>query len=254
LFVDDVVQRHYKSLWAGLQAQARSDEVDVALLGVTSPRRGDGASTVAVQLAVAAARSNVGSVLLVDADLTRPSLQRVFKLPAQPGFSDVLRRTSANRKSVIHKAAREKSNGQKMVATHNGALHDGAHPNGNHSGLAKAQLYPTPLLNLHVLTAGALNGERSLVEYNASLADSVREVSAGFDLVIFDMPPVDEISFALRLAGLMDAVLLVIESDRTPPSSAKRTTELLHRAGARLLGVVLNNQPAHMSAGPRSEF
>lgn len=67
--------------------------------------------------------------------------------------------------------------------------------------------------------------------------------ASDFDYIIFDMPPVNQISITPRLAGFMDMTLLVVESEKTDRHVAERATELLSQAKTNV-GVVLNkNRP-----------
>jgi Mrp family chromosome partitioning ATPase len=118
----------------------------------------------------------------------------------------------------------------------------------------EAHVRATPLANLCVLTAGALDGQPSRAYDAVELGAAIKEFAVDFDLVVFDMPPAGETSFALRLAGLLDAVLLVVEAERVPAEVARRTTELLNRAQARLLGAVLNKRREPLAALPQTEF
>lgn len=63
--------------------------------------------------------------------------------------------------------------------------------------------------------------------------------ASDFDYIIFDMPPVSQISITPRLAGFMDMVLLVIESEKTDQDIVRRATELLGESKAHV-GAVLN--------------
>ncbi len=67
--------------------------------------------------------------------------------------------------------------------------------------------------------------------------------ASDFDYIIFDMPPVNQISITPRLAGFMDMTLLVVESEKTDRHVAQRATELLSQSKTNV-GVVLNkNKP-----------
>src|SRR5690606_34682896 len=63
--------------------------------------------------------------------------------------------------------------------------------------------------------------------------------ASNFDYIIFDMPPVSQISITPRLAGFMDMVLLVIESEKTNRELVQRATALLAQSKAHV-GAVLN--------------
>ena len=74
--------------------------------------------------------------------------------------------------------------------------------------------------------------------------------TSDFDYVIFDMPPVNQISVTARLAGLMDQVLLVIESEKTNQDVVKRVVSLLGESNAKVstvLNKVNNMFPARLN-------
>jgi|LauGreDrversion4_2_1035121.scaffolds.fasta_scaffold15552_6 succinoglycan biosynthesis transport protein ExoP len=71
--------------------------------------------------------------------------------------------------------------------------------------------------------------------------------SSSFDYVIFDMPPVSQISVTPRLASFMDLVLVVVEAERTDRDVARRALGLLEASGARA-GVVLNRSRRYIPA------
>jgi Mrp family chromosome partitioning ATPase len=63
--------------------------------------------------------------------------------------------------------------------------------------------------------------------------------ASDFDYIIFDMPPVSQTSITPRLAGFMDMVLLVLESEKTDRDVVQRATTLLGQSNANV-GAVLN--------------
>jgi Mrp family chromosome partitioning ATPase len=69
--------------------------------------------------------------------------------------------------------------------------------------------------------------------------------ASDFDYIIFDMPPVSQISITPRLAGFMDMVLLVIESEKTDQDIVRRATALLAESNAHV-GAVLNKSVTYV--------
>jgi uncharacterized protein involved in exopolysaccharide biosynthesis/Mrp family chromosome partitioning ATPase len=74
-----------------------------------------------------------------------------------------------------------------------------------------------------------------------------------YDYIIFDMPPVSQTSITPRLAGLMDMVLLVIESEKTHRNAVQRATALLHESRAQV-STVLNKVKSYVPARLHQEF
>ena len=140
-------------------------------------------------------------VLLVDIDLRRPALHQAFGLSNQVGLTDVLVR-QADWRQVIQ---------------------------------------DTELDNVKVLSAGSPPPNPVELLSTHRLTRCIESVKQAFDLVIFDAPMVLSIPDVAILAPKMDGVLLVhypIKGDRDDTLQAK---SLLQRAGAVLIGMVLNN-------------
>jgi Mrp family chromosome partitioning ATPase len=121
-------------------------------------------------------------------------------------------------------------------------------------GLAEALADGTPapylqvssVANLAVLAAGAAGARLARIWAAPALAEVFKTLRAEFSLIVVDMPPPDRASFVGRLASLLDGVLLVVEADCIRADVARRQKDLLARAKARLLGVVLTKQKQHI--------
>jgi Mrp family chromosome partitioning ATPase len=77
--------------------------------------------------------------------------------------------------------------------------------------------------------------------------------ASDFDYIIFDMPPVSQISVTPRLAGFMDMVLLVVESETTDRDLVRRAATLLSESKAHV-GVVLNKTTNYVPTGLHQEY
>jgi Mrp family chromosome partitioning ATPase len=100
--------------------------------------------------------------------------------------------------------------------------------------------------NLSVLAAGELNGEAARAFDAGKLSELIDALKEQFELVVFDMPAAGRLGFLLRLAGLVDGVLLVVEAERVRWEVARRAIEQLTRDDVRLLGAVLNKRRQHV--------
>ncbi len=77
--------------------------------------------------------------------------------------------------------------------------------------------------------------------------------ASDFDYIIFDMPLIDQISITPRLAGFMDMVLLVMESEHTDQDIAREAVALLANSGAQV-GAVLNKTRNYLPSKAHHDF
>ncbi len=200
------VREHYRSLLYRLPWPTNGDSRPLRTLGITSCCHGEGVSTVASQIAAAAASTGRDRVLLVDANLAGPSLEHTFKLNAGAGLAEVLLKGS----DVL------------------------------------SCIQASPMRNLSILTAGEANGQTPQAYDPVGLTGMLKALDGVFELVVFDMPPAGQSGFAVHFAPLMDGVLLVVEAERIRWEVARRVTEELRRADARLFGAVFNKRRQHV--------
>ncbi|MBS3909302.1 MAG: polysaccharide biosynthesis tyrosine autokinase [Actinobacteria bacterium] len=166
---------------------------------VTSPETGDGKTTLASNLAMVFAQAGQ-NVLLVDCDLRRPSIGKVFHLREAPGLSNVLI-GAADADSVV-------------VASGVDGL----------SIVTSGPIPPNP--------ADLLNSER--------MDDLLARFESRFDIVILDCPPVPALSDTVILASKADAVLMVSSFGRSKKADMLAARNALAKVGARILGFVIN--------------
>jgi capsular exopolysaccharide synthesis family protein len=205
-YLNDEVLTYHATILRGIPWPGSGRAEDVRTLGVTSCQLGEGVSTIAGRLAVAAACSGPHRVLLVDANLRRPSLHRTFKVRPKPGLAEVL------------------LGGR----------------------LPEDIVQPSSVSRLSILAAGKSNGRIAAAYHVEHLPELIEMLGSGFDLVVFDLPPAGQEGSVIRLAGLLDGVLLVVEAERGRWETARRVRQLLERADTRLLGAVLNKRRRHI--------
>jgi non-specific protein-tyrosine kinase len=185
--------------------QFSSLDVPVGSIVVTSAQSREGKSTVAANLAVTMAQADK-RVLLVDADLRRPSLHRLFGLSNRHGLTDLL---LSERRAVEELALNTKVPGLRVLPS-------GPQP-------------PNP--------SEALGSRR--------MRQALEEMRQLADVVILDSPPLLAVADGLVLGATVDAAILVVRSGATRRTLAQRAKEQLDRVEARLLGVVVNAAPRH---------
>jgi capsular exopolysaccharide synthesis family protein len=139
-------------------------------------------------------------VCLVDSDLRRPALHRIFGLQNHEGLT-----TALVEAWPFAKVAR-----------------------------------PTRIPNLSVVTSGRLPPNPAELISSKRMGELLEAAGSDFDLVICDSPPVIPIADALALAAHCDGVILVIRVGTIPPNVIRRAAEQIEAVKGRILGVLLN--------------
>jgi polysaccharide biosynthesis transport protein len=204
-----------------IRAHLRYFNVDRELrtLLVASAAPGDGKTTVARHLAAAAARMGA-RVLLLEADLRRPTIAQQLDVLSGPGVSDVLigavSLSEATQLIDLDIKSGDGGGGRTLDVL-----------------VAGAALPPNP-------------GE--LIESHA-MESLLEQAKAKYDLVVIDTPPLTAVSDAFPLLRKVDGVIIVGRVGRNRRDVAQRLHETLTGAGAPLLGVVANGFKAGRRGG-----
>jgi non-specific protein-tyrosine kinase len=170
-------------------------------LVVTSAGVGEGKSTTLANLAAVSAQAG-RKVVLVDADLRRPTLHRIFSLDNGVGLTTGMMDESA---------------------------------------LASPPLQETGVEGLSVLTSGPLPPNPAELVGSRRMEEVIAVLAEQFDQVFFDTPPVVAVTDAAVLATKVDGVLLVISAGKTRREYARTAVQRLEQINARLVGTVLTN-------------
>ncbi len=198
------VSESYRTLRTNIQF-ARSD-APVRTLLVTSAGPKEGKSTTVANLAITMAQLNTRT-LLVDADLRRPVLHKLFGLRRDLGLTNLL----------VGKASLDEA------------------------------LLPTLVTNLTLLPSGVLPPNPSELLGSQQMQALLTQLKERFDIVLLDSPPVIAVTDASVLARLVDGVLLVVNAGSTNREALMRAKDQLDHVQAQVLGVLLNNITAsHM--------
>jgi len=170
-------------------------------LVVTSAGVGEGKSTTLANLAVVSAQAG-RKVVLVDADLRRPAMHKLFGLGNEAGLTTLMMDESA---------------------------------------FSSPPLQASGIEGLSLLTSGPLPPNPAELLGSRRMEDVIAALAEGADQVFFDTPPVVAVTDAAVLATKVDGVLLVISAGKTRREYARTAVHRLAQINARLVGSVLTN-------------
>jgi succinoglycan biosynthesis transport protein ExoP len=245
----------YRALRTNIQFS--SVDTPARTLLVTSAGPYEGKSVTIANLAVTIAQSG-RSVILVDADLRRPTLHKIFKLANDHGLSSAilanpdderpaLDQLFANGASYVDPSLADGPSSSAGPGTVNrDALGSGAVD--RRAGLRAAGLSPlsayylqeTSIEGLRVMTSGPLPPNPADLLGSERAHALYRALAQQADYVLFDSPPVLAVTDAAILSTRVDGVVLVADAGRTRIPLAGRAVSELARVDARVLGTVLN--------------
>ena len=192
------VSESYRMLRTNLQFMTIDQSTQSIM--VTSPNPGEGKSITAANLGVIMAQANLKTII-VDADLRRPIMHKVFQLSNLEGLSDLIRSAEADLSS---------------------------------------QLKETGVENLRVITSGSLPPNPSEMLGSQRMTELLQQLKESADIVILDSPPTLPVTDAVVLSSQVDGVVLVAQAKQTRRDATKQAVARLEHVGARLLGGVLN--------------
>jgi len=193
------VSEAFRSLRTNLQFSGINSPLKSILITSASPS--DGKSSIAANLATVVAQ-NDKDVVIVDSDMRRPTMHKIFKLSNRIGLSDYFIRTPDKMTGVVKK---------------------------------------TMVNNLSVITSGSLPPNPSELLSSTKMRDVITLLAKHFDMVILDSPPLLAVTDALVLTQSVDGIILVVDPKKTKRAAIRQAIEQIQRLNARLLGVVLNN-------------
>jgi len=184
----------------------------------------EGKTLNAVNLALSLAQAG-SKVLLVDADLRKPNVHRVFGLSREPGVTDCV--------------LGNYQWGEVVETISDVMLGD----------FAIEDILMTPGMdNLHIMTAGTKPPNPTEILSSERFREFLKEARSQYDFIFVDSPPVLPVADATEIAPLMDGVFLVYTVGRIGRGVLKRAKSTLDNVEAKVMGVVLNN--VKPDAGP----
>jgi capsular exopolysaccharide synthesis family protein len=193
------ISEQYRTIRTNIQYSSVDKEIKTLM--VTSSGPAEGKSTTVANLAVVFAQLGK-KVLLVDADLRKPTVHRTFGVNNLFGFTTVLTKQATLGSTVLE----------------------------------------TDEKDLYILTSGPVPPNPAELISSKSMEQFIEEAKEQFDYVLFDTPPLLAVADPQILANKVDGSIFVVFSGKTDIDQAKKAKELLENAQSKLVGVVLNHK------------
>jgi len=188
----------YRALRTSLLLTSLGAPPKIILITSALPR--EGKTTTSVNTAIVLAQKGT-RVLLIDADLRRPSIHKALGMGPRVGLSNVLT---------------------------GGAT--------SHQAMVRSPILP----NLFILPAGTPPPNPAELMASQQMFDLLAELREQYDHIVIDTPPTLSVTDAVVLSTRSDAVVLVIRSSQTTKPALRRTRDILTQVNARVAGVLLN--------------
>ncbi|MEI4770533.1 CpsD/CapB family tyrosine-protein kinase [Psychrobacillus sp. FJAT-51614] len=193
-----IVSEQFRTLRANINFAMKGKEMGTLIF--TSASMGEGKSTVAANVAISFAQEGK-KVLLVDADLRKPTIHYTFNTLISPGLTNRL--MSQWKFEYIVK----------------------------NSGI----------VGLSLITCGPIPSNPAELLGSTSMDLFIEEMKSKYDIVIFDAPPVLSVADAQILSNKCDGTILVISSGATDKGNVVKAKEALQASNANIIGTILNN-------------
>ncbi len=176
-----------------------SKDQELKTVMVTSSQPGEGKTTTISNLAVTYAQEGK-KVLLIDADMRKPSLHRVFSQINHQGLSSLLTGHSSIQESVQE----------------------------------------TSIDNLWLLPSGPVPANPSELIDSSGMRELLHQIKDQYDVILVDTPSVLSVSDSVIVSALCDGVIMVAATGKVKKDHLKKAKEQLDHVNARMLGIVLN--------------
>lgn len=193
-----IVSEQFRTVRTNINFSMPDKELRTLLITSSSP--GEGKSTSAANMAIVFAQEG-RKVLLVDADMRKPTMHYTFHKTNTTGLSNLLTK----------------------------------------QGLLEVVTKDTDIEGLFLITCGPIPPNPAELIGSNSMDALLGELTSQYDLVIFDAPPLLSVADAQILSNKCDGTILVVNSGVTEKESAVKAKETLLSAKANILGTLLNN-------------
>ena len=192
------ISEQYRTIRTNIQFSMIDKEFKT--IACTSAILGEGKSTTIANLAVALAQQD-DKVLLIDADLRKPTIHRLIEVKNQYGLTSLITKTSTPEEAIL----------------------------------------PVPeISNLHVLPSGPIPPNPSELLGSKTMEEIISELSQSYDWLLFDTPPLLAVTDAQILGSRCDGVILVLRSHQTEKKELVKAKWLLDKTNINLIGTIFN--------------
>lgn len=192
------ISESYRSLRTNIDFSSIDEKLQVIMVSSAGP--GEGKSTTITNLAITFAQSE-RKVILIDADLRKPTAHHTFSISNRFGLSTVL-----SQQSTLSDAIQN-----------------------------------THVPGMDVMTSGFIPPNPAEMLNSKRMTALIQELREKYDIVLIDTPPLLAVTDAQIVATKSDGVILVVDQGRVKRDIAKKAVHNLKTVNARILGVVLNN-------------
>lgn len=195
---NSVISEQFRTIRTNIQFSMVDENLKSIV--VTSAGPGSGKSIISANLAATFA-SEEKRVLLVDADLRKPTVHKTFRVRNNDGLTTLLTDRGSRIEDLI---------------------------------------YRTHVEGLYALTSGAIPPNPAELLASKRMNELMQEIEGKFDLVIYDMPPIIAVTDAQIMASKVDGTIFVLPKGQASKEEVLKSRELLEMVNANVLGAVFN--------------
>ncbi|KRE47881.1 CpsD/CapB family tyrosine-protein kinase [Paenibacillus sp. Soil522] len=192
------ISESYRALRTNIEFSSIDETLQVLMVSSAGP--GEGKSTTITNLAITFAQSEK-KVILIDADLRKPTAHHTFSLSNRWGLSSVISQQSK----------------------------------------LEEVIQASDIPNLDVMTSGAIPPNPAEMMGSKKMTSLLEQLRQMYDIILIDTPPLLAVTDAQIVATKSDGVILVVDQGKVKRDIASKAVKSLESVKARILGVVLNN-------------
>ena len=227
----------YRMLRTNLKFRGVGDRIRTVAITSTEPN--EGKTTIVANLAISFATMG-DRVLVLDCEIRRAGMHEIFGVPLRPGLTDLLAVRARSEKATAKIAVGHAfgSHDRQGVITPEGVEYTDT----RQDIPVRVAIHPTAIRNLSVLPAGTTpeNPADALASHVEALRKIFDVVKNDFDVILVDTPPLAIVHDTAILSQFVDVVMFVVNSRRIDRELLMRSRSVLERAGANVVGTVLN--------------